>query len=320
MTATVRVLNTGGTIASTGGDGGATPEKRGDELLAAVPGLADYADLEAVQVAQIPSFDMDFPTIRRIADSIQEAATDGVDGVVVTHGTDTMEESAYVLDLLLNEPIPVVLTGAQRRPDETSPDGPANLQTSVRAASHGRLAGTGGVYIAFDEELHPARNVTKSHTSSLDTFESPDAGPVAVFGRGEPRFFREPGTITPHLPVDELSAVVEMVKTGIGVGGVDIERAIEVQADGLVVEGTGLGNTTTAIGDAIAEAIEAGIDVVVTSRCHGGAVEPVYGGGGGGATLAAHGVHFGGALPAHKARLKLLLVLSAGATPSDYFE
>lgn len=320
MTNTVHVLSTGGTIASTGGDEGATPEKRGEELLAAVPGLDAVADLEAYQVAQIPSFDMDFPTIRRLADAAADAAEEGVDGVVVTHGTDTMEESVYVLDHLIDSPVPVVFTGAQRRPDEVSPDGPANLRTAVQAATHDRLVGTGGAYIAFNEELHAAADVTKTHTAALDTFKSPDTGPIAVFSRGDPRFFRAPGTRTPHLPVERLSATVEMVMTGVGVDGTAVVRAVEGGADGLVVEGTGLGNATSAIGDAVADAIAAGIEVVVASRCQGGAVEPVYGGGGGGTTLAEHGAHFAGALPAHKARLKLRLVLSAGESPADHFD
>ncbi|MFB9808167.1 asparaginase domain-containing protein [Haladaptatus pallidirubidus] len=103
-----------------------------------------------------------------------------------------MEESAYYLDLALDVGVPVVVTGAQRRPDEVSPDGPSNLVTAVRVFTDERIRNTGGVYIAFDEELHAARDATKRHTRKLDTFESPEKGPVAVTTRDEVRCYREP--------------------------------------------------------------------------------------------------------------------------------
>ncbi|KAB1185465.1 MULTISPECIES: asparaginase [Haloferax] len=304
------VLSTGGTIASTSGDGGATPQKRGAELVEAVPELENYANLTVEEVAQRPSFDMDFETITALREAVVDAVDAGAAGIVVTHGTDTMEESAYALDLTLDVDAPVVFTGAQRRPDEISSDGPANLLTAVRFAAHEQLTGVDGVYIAFDEELHAARDVTKQHTSKLDTFGSPDKGPVAVTTRDGVRFFRAPGSRSVDIPVTEPAASVEMVKSGVGVGAEQVERAVDAGVDGLVVEGTGLGNVTSALGDTIADAIDAGVTVVVTSRCGAGSVSGVYGTGGGGATLAKHGVVSGGDLPAQKARLKLVYALS----------
>ncbi|WP_416841415.1 asparaginase [Haloferax sp. DFSO52] len=306
------VLSTGGTIASTSGAGGATPQKRGAELVDAVPELESYANLTVTEVAHRPSFDMDFETISALREAVVEAVGDGAAGIVVTHGTDTMEESAYALDLTLDVEAPVVFTGAQRRPDETSSDGPANLLTAVRLAAHEKLVGEGGVYIAFDEELHAARDVTKQHTSKLDTFGSPDKGPIAATTREGVRFFRAPGSRSVDIQTTEPTASVEMVKSGVGVGAEQITRAVDAGVDGLVIEGTGLGNVTSALGDAIGDAIDAGVVVVVTSRCSAGAVSGVYGTGGGGATLANHGVVFGGDLPAHKARLKLVYALSVG--------
>ncbi len=309
MTASITVLGTGGTIASTPGEDGATPSKNSEELIAAVPEIESYADIEAVEVVQTPSFDMDSESLTAIAESTHTAIDGGADGVVVTHGTDTMEESAFYMDLVLGQSAPVVFTGAQRRPDEASPDGSSNLLTAVRAASHEQFRGVGGVYIAFDEEVHTARDVTKRHTSDLSAFVSPDKCPVARFTRENVRMLREPGSRSISVETTALSADVVTVMSGVGVGARQLNDAIEANVDGIVVEGTGLGNTTSALGDAIAKALEASIPVVITSRCQGGAVAPIYGTPGGGETLRSHGVIEGGDLPAHKARLKLMLLI-----------
>jgi L-asparaginase len=314
MSASITVLSTGGTIASTPAEDGATPSKSGADLIAAVPELESYADIEATEVVQTPSFDMDIESLTAIAEQTRTAVDDGSDSVVITHGTDTMEESAYYLDLVLDLAVPVVFTGAQRRSDETSPDGPSNLLTAVRAASHERFRGEGGVYIAFDEELHTARDVTKTHTSDLSAFVSPEKCPVARFTREDVRVHREPGSRSDSVGVTTTSADVSMVKTAIGVGPRQLNTALETGVDGIVVEGTGLGNTTGALGDAIGEVLEAGVPVVITSRCQGGAVAPVYGTPGGGETLHSHGVIDGGDLPAHKARLKLMLLIEEFGT------
>jgi L-asparaginase len=311
MSPTITVLGTGGTIASTAGEAGATPEKSGADLVSAVPAIGEYADVEAEQVLQTPSYDMDLDGMAAIARAAAGAAETGVDGVVVTHGTDTMEESAYYLDLVCDLDIPIVFTGAQCRSDEVSPDGPANLLTAVRAAAHDFFADMGGVYVAFDGEIHAAREVTKTHTSALDTFRSPDAGPVAALSHTGLRTFREPGSRSAQVDVAETDAAVAIVASAAGVSGAPIRRALDAGIDGIVVAGTGLGNTTGVIESAVADAIKAGVPVVITSRCVGGTTAPVYGGPGGGETLRSHGVIDGGDLSAQKARLKLALVLKA---------
>ena len=304
------MLGTGGTIASTPGEAGAAPSLGADSLLDAVPELDEYADLRVEQVAQTPSFDAGVETVAAVAAAVGDVSADGV---VVTHGTDTMEESAYYLDLTLPADVPVVFTGAQRRPDEPSADGPANLLTAVRTATHDRLRDAGGVYVATDEELHAARDVTKTHTRKLDAFASPDAGPVAAVTREDVRFDREPGSRSRQFDVDPSApdATVAMVESGLGVGADGIEFGLDRGVDGVVLEGTGLGNATAALGDAVADAIAGGVPVVVTSRCLAGPTVPVYGTPGGGQTLRDHGAIFAGDLPAHKARLKLLVALEA---------
>ncbi|WP_207586282.1 asparaginase domain-containing protein [Halomontanus rarus] len=335
----VRIASTGGTIASTAsqaedGESGKTPSQSGDDLVDAVPEIGDHATIDVENVCQVSGFQMNGEALERLADAIDRAAADGVDGVVVTHGTDTMAESAYALDLACEATanLPVVFTGAQRSFDQLGTDGPTNLLAAVRTAAHDRVRDGGGVYLAFNDTVHAARWVVKGHTSALETFESPGAGPVGEFAPDGLRFFREPGSYSASMPdatvrIDP-DVRVEIVTNALGVDGRQVERALsnagesenadengtetETGADGLVVAGTGLGNTTAELGAALESAIDDGVPVVLTSRCHAGPTAGVYGGDGGGKTLLEAGAISGGDLPPWKARLKLLLALSRG--------
>jgi L-asparaginase len=240
----------------------------------------------------------------RVAARVRDVAAD-VDGIVVTHGTDTLAETARYLDLTCDAP--VVVTGAQRRPDEQGSDGPTNLRTAVRAAAHERVAE--GTYVAFDEELHAAATVRKAHTCALDTFRSPESGPIARFTRRRIHWNREPTGAERTLPVPEPDdhPIVPIVVSSSGIDGTAFTDA-EARADGVVVAGTGLGNVTEKLGAAIAEA---SCPVVVASRCHAGPTEPIYGTTGGGATLATHEhVRFAHATP-WGARIELMLAIGA---------
>jgi len=314
---TLHVLSTGGTIASTAGEDGATPTVSGNELLDSVPDLGTEADLTVEEVTQVPSFAINIDAFTVVIQRIREEGSERVDGVVVTHGTDTMAEAAYYLDVALAADVPVVLTGAQRRPDELSADGPANLRAAVSAAAHPDLRKASGVYVAFNEELHAARDVVKSHTHKLETFSSPGKGPIAVFERGGIRFHREPGSRSTHIPALEPETTVEMIQSGLGVRGAQVERALDAGVDGLVVAGTGLGNVTPGMAGALDRAVNQGVPVVLTSRCHAGAVGGVYGTVGGGKRLLENGLIPADDLPSWKARLKLMLALEAVDQPAD---
>lgn len=322
----VTVLGTGGTIASTAGEGneGATPTERGEELVAAVPELREIADVDVEQVAQVPSYEMDAATLESIGERTRELDVDpDADAVVITHGTDTMEETAYYLDAALAPATPVFLTGAQRRPDERSPDGPSNLLTAFRAADAFRSReggggdGAGGAFVAFDEAVHAARAVAKTHTSKLAAFASPSSGPVATVDRRGVAVHRPPESEADRVPGRSLDADVYAVKSGSGVTGELVGAALERGADGLVIEATGLGNATAGIGEAVREATDESVPVVVASRCLAGRTAPVYGGAGGGETLRAHGAVFAGDLSAQKARIKLQLALDASESDEE---
>lgn len=316
----VRVLGCGGTIASEPTDDGAAPAKSGDDLVAAVPELDSLADISAVDVASHPGFDMQWSAVRDAVATAREAVDDGVDGVVVTHGTDTLADTAYALSLLTDLPVPVVVTGSQRRFDEVGSDAPSNLVTAVRAATDDRFSGA--VLVAFDDELHAARDAVKTHTNALGTFQSPGLGPVATCTRAAVHHHRDPpATPTLELPAlrdDESTPTVATVQSGLGVGSEALVRALDAGVDGVVIEGTGLGNATSALGDAIEDAVES-VPVVVSSRCHAGPTEPVYGTAGGGVTLDRHGVLWAGTLSTAKARVKLTLALASGVDPETVF-
>ncbi|MDG5820724.1 asparaginase [Natronococcus sp. A-GB7] len=305
----VRVLSTGGTIASTDGDGGATPSKDGDDLVAAVPELEDVAALEVESVCDELSFHLSASNVASLARAVERAAEDGVDGVVVTHGTDTMEESSYYLDLVSDADVPVVFTGAQRPADMAGADGPANLLQAVRTAADERF--TEGAYIAFGNLVHAARWVTKARAGRPEAYASPDSGPVAELTADGISLRRDPRSESVSLPATELTARVEMIPSGLAVDARQLERAVDDGVDGLVLAASGIGNTTPAIGDAVADAVDAGVPVVVATRCFDGAVSARYGGPGGSRTVREHGTIPAGDLPPWKARIKLGLALSA---------
>ena len=309
----VHVIATGGTIASTADadDRGAAPELSGSELLDSVPELGEHADLTVETVADRPGFDMSLRVCARLAERVRSVGPT-VDGVVVTHGTDTLAETARYLDLTCGSP--VVVTGAQRRPDEPGSDGATNLRTAVRAAASERV--DSGAFVAFDEELHAAATVRKSHTCALDTFRSPESGPLARFTRKRVHWHRAPegAGVTFPIPGPDDHPTVPLVVSASGVGRAAFEAA-ERRGDGVVVAGTGLGNVTGALGEAI---VDASCPVVLASRCHAGPTEPIYGTAGGAATLAAcDHVRFSHATP-WAARIELALALAAGRVETRF--
>ena len=341
-TPTLAVLSCGGTIAAEPDDDGAAPAKSGEQLLGSVPALEGRSEFEIHEVCSQPGFDMRWRDVTAAAE-LAEAVQSSADGIVLTHGTDTLADTAYALELLGDLPIPVVVTGAQRRLDETSSDAPANLLSAVRAAADDRF--TAGVHVAFDQEIHAARDVVKSHTSALDTFRSPGKGPVATLSRSDVRIHRTPqrrASVPPLGPVaPETIPRVPIIHSGTGVGAEDLHRLIQADgasdegasdegasdedasedgrpAGGVVIEGTGLGNVSGALGVAIASISEE-LPVVVGTRCYAGATEPVYGTPGGAVTLSEEGVAFAGDLSTAKARVKLALGLAAGVDVETLF-
>jgi L-asparaginase len=305
------VLATGGTIASRYDPalGRTVASQRGEDLLRRIPKAEAVADLELDDFATIPSFDMTigfaFAMAMR-ANAILARAD--VSGVVVTHGTDTMEETSYLADLLLASDKPLVFTGAQRAHDDPQSDGPLNLLHAVRAAASPALRGLGAV-VCFNGLLHAARDVTKVHASAVETFQSYEHGALGSID-GERVVVQRRPLLRRSLRVPRLEERVELFRLSLGADLRGIEAAIERRSAGLVIEGFGRGNGPSALTPLVAEATARGIVVLVTSRCPAGRVEPVYGGGGGGKDLADAGAIFTGDLKGPKARLLLMVLLA----------
>jgi L-asparaginase len=279
--AEVVVLATGGTIAGAGRHGTSSQYSsaalRVDELLASIPELDALARVSGEQVAQIPSQEVDDALWLRLGRRVNaRLLEEGVRGVVVTHGTDTIEETAWFLNLVSTSDKPVVLTGAMRPATALSADGPLNLYNSVAVAADASAIGR-GVLVVMNDEIHGARDVTKTHTTFVQTFDSPDRGPLGAIHYGRARFFRRPtrerGQEVPfpleaalHLPrVDVLYAHssfrADLVEAALGLG-----------AQGIVVAGVGNGNLSRAAIASLAEASRRGVVVVRSSRAGSGAV------------------------------------------------
>jgi L-asparaginase len=308
----VRVITTGGTIASRRDHGGAVGVAvSGRDLVGTAP-AGVMAEIDEAML--VHSFNLTLDGMRRIAERVCAAVAEpGVDGVVVTHGTDTMEETAYFVDLVLGPDRTVVFTGAQRHADEPDGDGSRNLADAVRVATAGR--GLGAV-IVMAGGGHAARHATKAHTVAVEAFDSPDHGPIGHVYGGHVRV-----TATPVRPagfdlaeLGGLTARVDIVPVYLGADGVHVAASRAAGARGIVLEALGAGNPTPGVLHEVRTCVAAGIPVLVTSRCRRGPAVPVYGAGGG-TDLADAGAVFAGDLGAPKARVLLAGALSAEAAP-----
>jgi L-asparaginase len=307
----VVLLATGGTIASRYDPalGRTVASQRAEDLLEMLPQVGAFADIELDNFATIPSFDMTVQFAFELAQRINAVlARSDVTGVVVTHGTDTMEETSYLADLLLQSDKPAVFTGAQRAHDDPQSDGPPNLLNAIRVAAS-PLARDLGAMICFNGTIHAARDVTKTHASAVETFQSYEHGALGEVDGTKVVLHRRP-VLRRSFKIDHLEAGVEIFRLALGSDLSGLQSMIERGAAGVVVEGFGRGNGPTKLTPLVKLATQKGIPVLITSRCPMGRVEPIYGGGGGGRDLADAGGIFAGDLKGPKARLLLMVLLS----------
>jgi L-asparaginase len=305
----IELLATGGTIASRSGASGRQATVRADELLASVGTPPAGVEIRTRDVATKGSYAFGTGDLLGLAREVHRGLTGDVDGIVLTHGTDAMEETAFLLDLLHDDPRPVVLTGAQRPFDDAAPDGPANLADALAVAAH-PSARDRGVLLAFDGFAFPARGVRKSDTLSAHAFAAPGRGPVFRIADGRPIPIARPDRPS-ALPLDlELPDLprVDVVSAYPGADGVHLRASLAAGAAGVVVAALGVGNVGPALVEAVAEAVAAGVPVLICSRVTAGPVAPLYAGGG--AELARVGAIFADDLSPWQARL-LLAVASA---------
>lgn len=319
-TPSLTILYTGGTISmlKSGSKGSSVPALTGEDLSRSVPGLDKTFHLHNVDFGQLPGPHMTPERMLSLAQAVRDALDSGSDGVVITHGTDTLEETAYMLDLLHHDERPVVFVGAMRTRDELSWDGPVNLSAACLVAGHKDSIGR-GVMVVMNNTIHSAKGVSKTYTNALDTFMSPVVGPLGIVDVGQVEFFREAanrmvldGVVTPTSLLSTPLPRVELLTAYAGADGTLTEAAVNVGAQGIVVQAMGRGNVPPEMAEPLMEAMRKGVKVVLCSRCWGGRVAPIYGYPGGGATLFEGGAIIAPRLNSLKARLGLKLALAAG--------
>jgi L-asparaginase len=313
----VSVLALGGTIASTGAGEGVTPRLTAEQLVEGVPGLGEVARIEARTFRQVPSPELTLVDLIALAGEIEQRLRRGAAGVVVTQGTNTIEETAFVLDLLVHSESPVVVTGAMRNPTLAGADGPANLLGAVRTAVSEQAAGL-GTLIVFADEIHAARFARKAHTQSISPFRSSPAGQIGWLSEGAVRIGARPvGRRRLELGEVVESPPVALLTFGQGDEGL-LAAAVEPAGyRALVIEATGGGHVTARTVEEL-ERLAAKMPVVLASRTGSGEVlRRTYWFVGSEADLAQRGLIPAGAMTAAQARMLLRLLLAAGATPHD---
>ena len=312
----VSVLALGGTIASTGAGAGVTPKLSAEQLVQSVPALADVARIRAETFRQVPSPELTLADLTALAAEIARRIDDGDAGVVITQGTNTIEETAFALDLLVSGDAPVVVTGAMRNPTLPGADGPANLLAAVSTAAHPTARGIGAV-VVFADEIHAARYVRKAHTQSVMPFRSSPVGPIGWLSEGAVRVGARPvGRRRLALAAVDESPRVALLSIGAGDEGLLVDAVEPAGYVGLVVEATGGGHTTAACVEEL-ERLAAEMPVVLASRTGAGELlQHTYQFKGSEMDLIGRGLIPAGAMTAAQARILLRLLLAAGA-PTD---
>ncbi|MSD84076.1 asparaginase [Lactobacillus curvatus] len=308
----ILVLHTGGTIAMSADEDGAVAPTDQNPMAGFEKLFDNQLMIESETFANLPSPHITPTVMLDLKNRIQQAEEDGIDGVVVTHGTDTLEETAYFLDLTLPNNIPVVVTGAMRSSNEIGADGLHNLISAVWTAASDD-AHDKGVLVVMNDEIHTARYVTKTHTTNVATFRTPTFGPIGLVSKHNANFFQE--LIRSEIcDIKTLVEPVYLLKAYAGMDGTLFNAIDQPNTKGLVIEALGAGNLPPATLPAVQSLLNHNIPIVLVSRCFNGIAEDVYDYQGGGVKLKQMGITFCQGLNGPKARLKLQVGLSAGKT------
>ena len=319
MTKKILVLHTGGTISMQADASGAVVTSQ-DNPMNHVTNPLKGIEVHALDFLNLPSPHIKPKHMLALYHKIKEEA-DNYDGVVITHGTDTLEETAYFLDTMEIPLMPIVLTGAMRSSNELGSDGVYNYLSALRVASDDKAADK-GVLVVMNDEIHAAKYVTKTHTTNVSTFQTPTHGPLGLIMKQEILYFK---TAEPRVRFDleHIQGLVPIISAYAGMTDELIDMLDLEQLDGLVIQAFGAGNVPKETAQKLENLLQKGIPVALVSRCFNGIAEPVYAYQGGGVQLQRAGVFFVKELNAQKARLKLLIALNAGLKGQalkDYME
>ncbi|HOV17293.1 MAG TPA: asparaginase [Candidatus Cloacimonadota bacterium] len=313
MAKNILIILTGGTIAMKTSDQlGIVPTNEFADFLKTFPQLASVANIDVYEYSNIPSPYMTPQMMLDLAKLIDLKAVD-YDGIVITHGTDTLEETAYLCYLVLTTPKPVIFTAAMRSGSDLGLDGPRNIIGAVRVACHPDSADK-GVLVVMNDEIHSAREVVKSDTGRIDAFVSMNFGPLGIVDPDRVVYQRQ----TLHrVPVwtDRIDTNVDLIKAVAGMDGRYIHCSVEKGAKAIVIEAMGRGNLPDYLIPDLQAALDKNVLIVLTSRAYTGRVLPEYGYRGGGKQLQEMGVILGGDMQGMKARLKLMALFGKYQDP-----
>lgn len=276
---TIYILATGGTIAGSGSGALDTSYTSGtvtvDKLIAAVPDINKIATIKGEQISNIGSQEMNNEVWFKLANRVNELLTSGkADGVVITHGTDTMEETAYFLNLVVKSDKPIVMVGAMRNSGSLSADGPLNIFNAVNVAMNKEAAGK-GVMVVMNDEIHAAREVTKTNTTAVDTFKSPNSGKIGTVFYGNVKFYMNPTrkhTVNSAFDITKIKELprVDIIYSHSNDNPDFVNVAVKNGAKGIINAGMGNGNPFPSALEALGEAVKAGVVVVRDSRVGSG--------------------------------------------------
>lgn len=314
----IAIASLGGTISMTPDEaaGGVTPTLTASQLAAAVPGLSDVAHVVAQTLFQLPSASISCENVLTALKWASDQVDMGATGVVITQGTDTIEETAYLMDLYWQRPEPLVVTGAMRPPRAAGADGPANLLGAVLTAASAQSRQR-GVLVVMNDVIHAARYVRKRHTTVVQAFESPETGPQGMLVEGAVRYFHGLVPRAPRLPeppMDMQNVRVAIVQTWIGDDGELADLVQRAGYDGLVIAGLGGGHVPFAFAERF-EVLCRAMPVVVATRAGAGpALSATYGYVGSEVDLARRGALMSGWLTPSKARTLLWAMLASGTS------
>ncbi|WP_436513558.1 asparaginase [Clostridium thermobutyricum] len=309
----VAVIFNGGTISMKVDERikAAVPSLSGEEIMAMVTGIEGYAEIENYSFSSLPSPHVTPSIMLELAKYTQNIVDrEDIDGVVITHGTDTLEETAYFLDIAVKTKKPIVVTGAMRSCSELGYDGPFNLATSICTAISDE-AKNRGVIVCFNGELNDAREVTKANSMALNAFRTPNFGPVGIVDNNNVIFYRKGKKGFKSCP-KSIEKDVALIKCVSGMDSSYIDYSLEKGIGGIVIEAMGRGNIPPEMVSGVKNALDKNIPVVIVSRCFEGRVFDSYGYEGGGKHLRNMGVIFGDNMPGQKARIKLLIAINSG--------
>lgn len=306
----VLIIFTGGTIAMKidTNIGAAIPALNEDELFSMVKSINNLVELESIDFSNLPSPHITPDIMMDLAHVVKEnIERDDITSIVVTHGTDTLEETAYLLDLCVDSPKPIVVTGAMRNFSELGYDGSSNLSAAICTAISPESRNK-GVLVVMNNEVNAATEVTKTNTLSLNTFQSTEFGPLGIVDNDEVIYYRDI-IAKQHIDTNTVENKVALIKSAPGMESDILDFYVDSGYRGIVIESLGRGNLPPSMIPGIKKATENHIPVVMVSRCNTGRVLDTYGYEGGGRHLRNLGVIFGGNLPGQKIRIKLMLTL-----------